>query len=449
MNLDTVIRVEVTQLPPSLSAEGFGTMLGVVYNPAFAGRTKSYFSAAEGAADYPNTQSAERRFLDAAFSQSPHPRVVKLGRGNLKPTLQYKISALTPTAFPSTQYTVNVKFASTSTSVSFTSDATPTDAEFAAALVGALNGIVGKNFTASGSASPVTVVADTAGAFFSIEITNRQLMSVVVDHADPGIATDLAAILAEDPAFDLVIPTQASTAMIAAGGAWALANTRLYLFDTSDSAAVTAAQGGSVDDPIEAIQVVGNRLASGWYSPDPSAMLAAATAAKVLPLDAGSETWAFKPLDGVAPVALTEGEFQNLKNKYGNTYVAFGAGGSVKITWDGHTASGSYLDLQRGLLWFISLIQTDVFNFFVAASAAGKVGFDAEGRAALQGTYRSSCKKGVARKFVAPDEFTVTMLQLADVPDADRQNRHYPDTVINFRALGAMHSADVQLVMKV
>jgi len=448
MDLSTVITVEVTQLPPSLSAQGFGRMLGLVYNPAFTARTKSYFSAAEGATDYPNTQSAERRFLDAAFSQTPHPTEVKLGRGALKPTLRYKISALTPASFPTTLYTVGVKFGSTSTSVSFTTDASPTDAEFATALVTALNGVAGKNFTASGSASPVTVTADTPGAFFALEVKNRQLMSITMDHADPGIATDLAAILAEDPFFDLVIPTQASDAMIAAAGVWALANTRLFMFDTCDSAAVTTVKG-SASDPIDVIQTIGNRLASGWFHTDPAMMLAAAVAGKVLPTDAGSETWAFKTLDGVNPVTMSEAEFQHLKDKDGNTYVAFGANDAVKVTWDGSTASGSYLDLQRGLLWFISLVQTDVFNFFTAASASGKIGFDAEGRAALQAIYRSSCKKGVKRKFIAPDEFTVTMLALADVPAADRQNRHYPDTTIEFRALGAMHSADVKLVMKV
>ncbi len=449
MNLDTIISVEVTQLAPALAASGFGTLLGLVYNPAFPERTKSYFSAAEAAADYPNTQSAERRFLDAVFAQSPRPRFVKLGRANLKPTMRYKITALTPTAFPSTQYKLNVKFASTSTTITFTTDASPTDAEFATALVTALNGVVGKNFTATGSASPVEVTANAPGDFFSLEVTNLQLMQIETDHANPGIATDLAAILAEDPAFDLVVPTQASPAMIAAGAAWALSNEKLFLFDTSDSRAATDAQGGSADDPIEAIQVVGNRLASGWYHEDPSAMLAAAEAAAWLPLPPGSETAAYKALQGIAAARLTEAQFQNIKNKFGNTFVAFGATGQVRITWDGRVSNGSYLDLERGLKWFISVLQTDVFNFFTEASAQGKIGFDLEGRAALEKVYLTAGKKGVARGFIAPDEYQVTMIELEDVPDADRQNRHYPDTSIEFRALGAQHSASVQVVMKV
>lgn len=448
MELNTVIRVEVTQLPPALAAGGFGTILGIVYNPAFAARTKTYFNATEAATDYPQVQSAERRFLDAAFAQSSKP--VKLGRANAKPTLQYKLSAISPVSFPTTEYRATVRFANTVAPISFTTDATPTDAEFATALVTALNAVPLKNYTASGAASPVTVVATNPGDFFSIEITQLHMVDVKIDHVDPDISSDLDAIFAEDPAFDVVIPTQSSADMDAAVYAWALPNNKIALFDVVDSKAVTDALGGAVDDPIEQLKVAGNRLASGWFHTNPSAMLAVSIAAKVLPTDPGSETWAYKQLDGVSPVLLTEGQFQNLKDKYGNTYVAMGSGtNAVRITWDGRTGSGSYLDLQRGILWFVSLIQTDVFNFFSAASAAGKIGFDAEGRAALKAVYRAACKKAVRRGFIAPDEFTVTMLALADVPDADRQNRHYPDTEISFRALGAMHSADVSIVMKV
>ena len=445
MSLNDIIQIDVTQVAPGISAAGFGTPLVLSYNASFVGRTKSYTSAAEVAVDYPTLYSAERLCLNAMFAQSPAPKVIKVGKCLLKPTMRYKISAITPTSFASTEYKLIVKGASYNQTVTFTSDASPTDAEWAAAAVAALNAVVGKNYTASGASSPISVTATNPGDFVSIEVTNRSLMSLEVDHADPGIATDLANIALEDSDFFSLVPTQFSDAMIASAAAWALTNKRLFLFSTPNTKAVTTVVGTGTD-PIDAVKTVGNRFASGWFHPSPADFLTAAVNARCLPTDPGSETWFAKQLEGVSPVVLTPTERANLVAKYGNSYEDIRG---VRITFDGRVSNGSYIDIQRGLLWLIDTIQVDFFNFTVAASAAGKVGFDQQGRAALLSVYRSAMKKGIARGFVADGSVEITMLEVIDVPSGDKANRHYPDTTIAFTALGAIQSADVSLVMSV
>lgn len=445
MALENIINVEITQVSAGITAQGFGTPLLLTANAAFAERVKSYYTMAEVEADYAETYGAERLAAGAIFAQSPRPSVVKFGRLANKPTMRYKISALTPTSFNSTVYALRVIGAEFDEEIEFTSDADATDAEFATALVAALNGVVGKNYTASGASSPVTVTADTAGDFFSIEVKNRSLMSLIVDHADPGIAADLAAITIEDPDFFSVIATQFSEAMITACATWCNTNQRLFVFDVADTKAVTAALAAG-EDVIDDIKTTGQRFVSGNFHPSPANFYSAALNGKCLPTDAGSETWFAKQLEGVEAVRLTPAERAILTSKYGGSYEDIRG---TRISFDGRVSTGSYIDLQRGVLWMADTIKADVFNLIVTASATGKLGFDRDGREALLNTLRASMKKGVNRGFVAVGEYTITVPDIADVSSTDRGNRVYPDITIEFRALGAIQSASVSLTMTV
>lgn len=444
MSLDNIISVSISQTPIGITANGFGTPLllsALMEGPA---RVKSYTAMSEVEADFPDSYCAERLAAAAMFNQSPRPPTIKFGRIT-KPTMRYKISALTPTSFHATEYVLHVKGEEFDEEVSFTSDADATDAEFAEDLVAALNAVTDKNFTASGASSPVTVTANAAGDFFSIEVKNRALMSLVIDHADPGIAADLLAIATEDSDFFSVIPTQFSAAMITAAATWCNTNKRLFLFDTAETKAVSTALGAG-EDVGDTVNTSGLRFVSGHFHPSPAAFLSAALNARCLPLKAGSETWFGKQLEGVAPVKLTPTERTNLVNKNLNSYEDIQG---VRISFNGRTSNGSYIDLQRGVLWLASVIQTDVFNLIAQASATGKVGYDRAGRELLITTLRASMKKGVDRGFVADGEYSFTVPEVADVSSTNRGNRFYPDIAINFRAVGAIQSAAASITMSV
>lgn len=444
MALNDFIQVTVSAAAPAITTQGFGTPLVLSHDAPFVDRTKDYYTMAEVEADFTDEFCSERLALGAIFAQTPCPEFVKVGRCANKPTMRYKLTAITPTSFHSTVYGLRVIGAGFDEEIEFTSDASNTDAETAAGLVSALNGVVGKNFTASGSASPVTVTADAAGDFFSIEVLDRRLLSVEIDHADPGIAADLTAITNFDNDFASVIGTQMSDAMIAACATWCNTNKKLYLFDTPNTKAVTEADG-SGNDAIDDAATSSQRFVSGWFHPSPAAFLSAAVNAVCLPLRPGSETWAFKQLSGVAAVTLTPTERANLVAKHGNSYESVRG---TPVTFNGRTSSGSWIDLERGILWAIDLIQVNFFNFLAAANTAGsKVGFDEAGRVALEGNFKASLKQLIARGLAAEEGSSVTVIPLADVPNGDKANRHYPDSVINFVALGAVQSADVSLVM--
>lgn len=444
MALNDIIQVSVSATAPAITTLGFGTPLVLSHTATFPDRVKNYFTMAEVEADFADQYCSERLAMGAIFSQRNPPSVVKMGKCANVPTMRYKISAITPTSFHTTVYGLRVIGEGFDEEIDFTSDGTNTDAETAAGLVAALNAVVGKNFTASGSASPITITADAAGDFFSIEVLDRRLLSLEIDHADPGIAADLTAIRNFDGDFASVIGTQNSDAMIAACGAWCNTAQKLYLFDTPNTKAVTTALAAGTD-PIDIAKTASRRFVSGWFHPSPAAFLSAAVNSVCLPLSPGSETWAFKQLDGVATVTLTPTERANLVAKHGNSYEMIR---TTPITFNGRTSSGSWIDLERALLWAIDQIQVDFFNFIAAANTAGtKIGFDENGRVALEGNFKASLRKLINRGLFAEEGATVTVIALADVPSGDKANRHWPDTVISGSVLGAVQSADVSLVV--
>src|SRR4029077_372022 len=169
------------------------------YVAAWTERTRTYGGDTDVLVDFPNTTGPPARIAAAYFSQSPGPTQLVIGRGANKPTKVVQVSAISPTANANYAYTLLVKgdgFADAT--VTYTSDGTPTDAEWAAGMVSALNGVSGKNFTATGSSSPISITGSAAGNWFSIEVDDLNHQSATETTTDPGVAADLTAIAAEN-----------------------------------------------------------------------------------------------------------------------------------------------------------------------------------------------------------------------------------------------------------
>jgi hypothetical protein len=154
--LSNYVTLTITQTSVGITRAGFGVPMILSYEATFSpDRLRFYTDISGVAADFPTTTSATYRAANAIFGQTPKPAQIAIGRSALKPTLVAQLSAITPTANLTYTYKLNVKgtgFADTT--VSFTSDGTPTDAEYAAGMVTALNAVASKNYTATGASSP-------------------------------------------------------------------------------------------------------------------------------------------------------------------------------------------------------------------------------------------------------------------------------------------------------
>lgn len=437
MALSDYVSLTISQTTANVTRAGFGVAMLLSATVAWAERTRTYTDLTSFAVDFPVTTSGEYLAAQAYFGQSPCPTKLIVGRSANKPTQVYQLTALNPTT--NISYTYQVRVAGSGFAeqiVSFTSDATPTDAEYAAGMVAALNAVVGKNYTAAGAASPVTITANAAGNWFSVEVLDINYQKVTQTHVDPGVAADLTAINAENSTWYSLITLYNSKLYSIAAAAWVEANGKIYVPDSNDSTTLTTATGNG--DLMDQCKTNAYTRTAVHYHPSPKNMMSAAINGKCLPLEPGSETWKFKTLAGVAAFALSATARGNITSRNGNSYETVAG---VNLTFDGKTGDGNYIDVRRGLDWLTDDMQKSVFG---ALAGASKIAYTDPGIAVIESQIRGSLKravdKGILTNSPAP---TVIVPTAASVSALDKSARTLNGVRFTGTLQGAVHSANI------
>ena len=438
MALSDYTTVQITQNSAGPTLPGFGVPMHVSYTATWAERTRVYSNLAAVAVDFQQTTGPEYLTAQAIFSQNPAPPQMMIGRGANKPTQSYQLSAISPTTNASYTYQYNVRGTGvTPTLVSFTSDSSPTDAEWASAAVQAFNAVASKNFTASGSASPITITANTAGAWFSIEVVNPNDSKVTENQVDPGIVADLTAITAENPNWYGLCSAFNSKPLAIAAAGYCESNGRIFVASSNDTTTILTTTGNG--DLLDQIKTNSYANTLGFYHPVKSAFADAALLGKCLPFNPGSETWKFKTLAGVPTFPMTAAQRTNITARNGNSYESVAG---LSITFDGKVGSGNFLDVTRGLHWLTSTIQTMVFS---ALAGAAKVPYTDAGIAVIQSQVLGALKIATDRGVLTTDvPFTVTVPTNAMVTAADKVSRTLNNVFFTGKLAGAVHSANIQ-----
>lgn len=439
MALSDYVVLNITQTTANLTRAGFGIAMHLSYEANWSERSRTFNAYTDVLADsaaFSATGPTARAAL-AYFSQSPSPTALIIGRGANKPTKTVTVSAISPTANLNYTYKLNVKgtgFADTT--VSFTSDATPTDAEYAAGIVAALNGVASKNYTAAGASSPVTVTGNSPGAWFSIEVADVAYQTTTETTADPGVAADIAAILAENTSwYALDTAFNSKPYGIAAAAAIEATGTKIYAVASNDSNIVLAASTGTLD-LLDQIKTNAYARTTGWYHRDPSAMFASALLGKLLPFDPGSETWAFKTLAGVATFPMTGTHRSNIIARNGNSYENVAG---LNITFYGTTGDGHFIDTRRGLDWLQDDMSKAVFG---ALASNPKIPYTDQGIAIIKSVMTGSLRRAAARGIIT-DSFLVTVPSAASVSSADKAARVLNNCRFTATSQGAVHKDNI------
>lgn len=437
-SLSDYVSLSITLTSAGVARAGFGVPMIPSYSASWPERARVYGSLADVAVDFPVTTSPEYLMAAAIFAQQPAPTKLMIGRFANKPTMTYQLSAISPTANISYKYQVKVKGQGvTPTTVEFTSDANPTDAEYAAGMVAALNAVVGKNYTASGSASPITITGNAAGGWFSIEVVDANTQKVLMTHADPGVAADLTAVTAENPNWYAHAQSFNSNAIGLAIAAWIEANKRIFVCDSNDTNTIITSVGNG--DLVDDIKTNAYTATMAVYHPDPSAFLGCRILGRVLPIEPGSETFHGKKLAGVAAVALTATHRANLVARYGGSYESPVTGTS--ITFEGKTGDGNYLDVKRGVHWLEDDLAKEILGVIVSND---KVPFTDPGIAVIEGAMRRSLKRATLRGILADSPAFTTVVPLAaDVSASDKALRRLTGLKFSGVLAGAVHAASI------
>jgi hypothetical protein len=440
MTLSNHVTIAITQDSVGIPRAGFGIPLIASHSAAWVERVRTYTDLAGVAADFAVTTSPEYLAAQAMFSQNPKPEKIKIGRFSLVPTQKYVI---TPTAVNDKVYSVTCAGEGVTTeTVTYTADATATVAEITLGLTTAINGVTGKNFTAVDGTTFVTITGDAAGDWFSLEVDDPDNMKIEQTHADPGIATDLAAVALEDNDWYALCTLFNSNAMVLAADAWIQTQKKIYVFDVNESDAITTAVGNS--DTLDDIATLNRTRTAGVYHPSPVSMNAASWLGRCLPLDPGSITWKWKTLSGVPSVTLTATHRTNLVAREANFYEEVA---SVDIMSEGKTADGDYIDVQRSLDWLEDDMSKGVFGVLANAN---KIPYTDPGVAAIQAEMEASLQRATDRGILSADPaFVVTVPKVADVSAANKTARLLPDMKFSGTLAGAIHKVNITGVVSV
>jgi hypothetical protein len=260
------------------------------------------------------------------------------------------------------------------------------------------------------------------------------LLSIAQTHADPGVAADLAAILLENTTWYAIVNAYNSLAMVTAIAAWAEANGKLFLASTQDSAVITTAKSGT-DDIGEALQAAAYARTSIIYHPATGSFIGAAWGGRVLPLDPGSETWAYKALAGVAQYTLTPTQRANALAKNVNIYETVAG---LPMTNTGIVSAGEYIDVIRFRDWLVARIQERVASLLANAN---KVPFTDAGIAQVEAEVRAQLREGVGVGGLSDNPMPkVTVPKAKDVSSGDKAARILRNVQFDAVLAGAIHS---------
>lgn len=430
-NLDNIVRVDITTDSRQVSQQGFGVPLLLSANASFDERVRVYEQPGDLVADGFGTSSPEYRMASAIFAQSPRPPRIALGRRTRLPTMRV---TLTPVVRNGHEYAIEID----GVTYSFTSDSDAAASEIVTGLAALINADTEARVTASGTATLV-LTADVAGEWFDL-VAPASSFALEVDHADPGIEDDLAELLLADASWYAVLCPTPSTAEIKAIARWAESNGRLALLDTPDTGVISSGD----TDVASALKASSYFRTSLWYHPRPGAFLASALAGACLPMEPGSETWAYKTLAGVPAVALTPTQEANALGKNVGIYVTIAG---VNVTREGKVASGEWIDTVRGRDWLRARLQEGVFALLANAR---KVPFTDSGIARVETVVRGVLAEGVSVGMLSDDPAPIVSVPLASqVPKAQKAERRLPDVRWRAQFAGAIHAVDISGTLSV
>lgn len=324
-------------------------------------------------------------------------------------------------------------------------------------LVDQLNAVVGKNFTAVQTpgaleTDTITVTADAPGEWFSIAVQSGQVdnLTIVQNHADPGIAADLAEIMLVDNDWYYLDTSYNSESMVKSAAEIIEATPfKAYLVDVVDSAVEdTAAGNGDVGDDVEGESYKRTVVA---YHRDPADKLSAGVMGRVASLNVGTWTLAYKTITGVTAQRFTATQINNLDAKK-VSYYKEEAGRS--IFWEGKVGNPDYgfFDNTVALDFVLDDIQKSAFGLLVSLD---KLSYDDEDIAAMRSTIAGAINRAKSDKYKIIARGTpgdpndrepmVTFPKVADIDPSVRALRKLPDGSVSFRLRGSIHTVDVDL----
>lgn len=369
-------------------------------------------------------------YLSAAaiFSNNPTVTTVKIGRRALAFTQISKLTCLS--AVTGDVYSFKVG----SSTISYTVPGASTTSTVATALAALITTAAPAGMASCAAAVAVITITATAGALVDITFDNAH--TTFQDFTtDPGIATDLSAILAADANWYGLLLDSEGDAEVTAAAAWTESNKKLFVFNSSDSNIATSA----VNDLFSTLKTSSYARTVPLFSGTQLLACGAASwlAGRLTPAP-GADTWAFKTLPGIPADTLTDSQVSFVEGKNGNVYTTLAG---VPLTRFGTASSGYFADVTRFVDWLTATLQTSIIG--ILANNA-KIPYTDKGVQVVVSTVKGVLQQGVdAGGLASTPAPIVTAPLVANVSSANKMSRLLPNVSFSGTLAGAIHTVQI------
>lgn len=440
-NLDRIVNVDISLNTTGVSTEGFSTILCVGPHLHSLPRVSTYTSADQMLEDGFSADDPLYKMVSAAFSQTPSPAAVKVGRRQVN-SCTVTVAQLGATS----AYTLTVSGYGDDGSVtektySYTNDEGSSE-DVLQGLSTAVTGDESALLSASYSDGVLTLQAKDPSKPFALNASS--MLSVDLGSITESVAQTMAAIMNSDSDFYGVAFTSKVQDDVLAMAEWTESAGKLYGTsfggDTVKNSEMTTDTGSQLKAK--------NYYRTFWfYHSVENEYPEVAVMARCFAVDPGGETWALKKLAGITVDPLTETEFNAVTGKNGNTFELFR---NVSVTQNGMVAAGEWIDVIRFRDWLEEEIKTNVFNLLINRD---KVPYTDAGIAAIESRVREALDLGQRRGGIAPTEYdedgnqnlgyTISVPLAANISANTKSSRKLTDMTFTARLAGAIHVVNI------
>lgn len=440
-NLDRIVKVDISLDTTGVSTEGFSTILCVGPHLHGLPRVSTYTAADQMLDDGFSADDPLYKMVSDAFSQTPSPAAVKVGRRQVN-SCTVTVAQLGATS----AYTLTVSGYGddgnvTEKTYSYTNDEGSSD-DVLQGLSTAVTGDESALISASYSDGVLTLQAKDPSKPFALKASS--MLSVELGSVTESVAQTMAAVMNSDSDFYGVAFTSKEQDDVLAMAEWAESAGKLYGTsfggDTVKNSEMTTDTGSQLKAK--------NYYRTFWfYHSVENEYPEVAVMARCFAIDPGGETWALKKLAGITVDPLTETEFNAITGKNGNTFELFR---NVSVTQNGKVAAGEWIDIIRFRDWLEEEIKTNVFNLLINRD---KVPYTDAGIASIESRIREALELGQSRGGIAPTEYdedgnqnlgyTISVPLAANISANTKANRELTDVTFTARLAGAIHVVDI------
>lgn len=426
MAISDIVTVNITKTTKAVSTKGFGVMMFLDLHKVFNDRIRYYSTLDEMTTDGFLTTSNAYKAAQAAFSQSPSPQKIAIGRQEADSAL-----VTVATVKNSTVYTVTIN----GTACTFTSSGSATAINIAAGLVSAINAQTLPVTITDHLDGTFTIVPTVAATPYTLLVDSK--MTIALTAAETLVEAITAIRLVDDTWYGLATYSHLDADILAIAAYIETTNNegaKIYGVSSSSASILTSA----TTDIASQLQALSYARTWPMYSATDTNYPECAWFGLMLPQTPGSATWKFKTLVGQVPDGLNTTQINFAENKNCNVFITVGG---VNMTQNGTVADNEFIDTVVGIDWLVSNIEEDIFALLVSSN---KVPYTDQGVTQIVSQLYAVLYEGINNGILANNPAPVVSAPpVSTISTQDRNARNYPGITFAATLAGAIHSLTI------